>query len=119
MSENSNTSDNSGSLNSQEFSRINYSILQIGQVLSLPVYLFVFFHILTNKVQRKSLHNHVILVLLLFNFLQILFDVSLLLIWLHRGIVKPAIPATCYFWNFIDYWAYYTSFLVMLWAALE
>ena len=110
-------SESSYSLDTVELNRAKYVILQTAQVLSFPVYLFVFFHLLTNKIQRKSMHNHVILALLLFNFLQLVFDMSLVLAWLHRGIVHPAIPATCYFWNLINYWAYYNNFLLMFWAS--
>ncbi|CAF1598677.1 unnamed protein product [Adineta ricciae] len=106
-------------LNTPEIIRIKYIVLQVLQIFSWPIYFFVFFHILTNKTQRKSLNNHVIIVLLLSNSFQLFFDLSLVLSWLHQGIIRPATPATCYFWNFMNYWAYYTSFIIMLWASFE
>jgi hypothetical protein len=114
--ENNSTSTVSSSLDTVELARIKYGILQNGQIFALPTYCFAFWHILTNRVQNNSIHNHVILVLLFFNFIQLIFGMSMILFWLRQGIILPAI---CHFWTFVEICGYYTSFLVMLWAALE
>lgn len=119
MSNSNDTLDVSHYWNTPAIIRIKYIILQVLQICSFPVYLFVLFHLLTNKTQRKLLNNHVIIVLLLTSFSQMMFDLSFVLTWLQKGVLEPKTPVICYLWNFMDYWAYYGSFMIMLWASLE
>ncbi len=103
------------------FSRqITYKVLQTCQVLSMLAYLFVGYHLLASPQKlRKILSLHVVFVLFLVNFIQLIGDIPLALQFLNTGTVRPSTGATCTIWMFIDSFTYYLGLLLMAWACFE
>lgn len=99
--------------------KLQFSLFLIGQIFSIPCYLFVFYHILFNKIARQSLHNHSILILLFYNFLNVIIDVSLLQNFTRLGYVSPFYPFFCLLWQFIDYGIWYGGISLMFWISIE
>jgi hypothetical protein len=96
-----------------------YGIFQSGQLLSLPVYVFLLIHLSKSRTLRKELSNHVIFVVLLINFIQVTIDQSFLLNYLRTGFVSPSTSSACHFWLFVDAYTYDTGILLMSWASME
>ncbi|UJR12164.1 hypothetical protein I4U23_016341 [Adineta vaga] len=105
--------------NSASSRRITYAILQPFQLLALPAYLFVGFHLLNNQNMRQKLRNHSIMVLLACNFIVLTIDVSFVLDFLRSGSTTPSTDVTCLAWLFIDLCTYNASNLLMCWVAIE
>ena len=78
--------------------KIEFSLFLLGEVLSIPCYLFVFYHILFDKIARKALHNHVTIVLLFYNLLGVVVDLSLTLDYNRLGYISDFYPTLCRFW---------------------
>ena len=88
-------------------------------MLAIPCYIFVFYHLLFNKDARKSLHNHSIILLLFYNFLSLIVDVSLSQSFSLLGYVSSFSPALCLIWWYVNYGIWYGGLFLMLWASFE
>jgi hypothetical protein len=99
--------------------KVEFSLFLIGQLLSIPCYLFVTYHFLVHKSLRYALHNHVILLLLLFNFIDLTIDVSMTMSYSLLGYVSLFSPLRCLVWQFVDYGIWYGSISLMFWASVE
>jgi hypothetical protein len=104
---------------SRTWIKIEFSLFLIGQLLSIPCYLFVTYHFLVHKTLRCALHNHVIILLLLFNFIDLTIDLSMTMSYSILGYVSPFSPTLCLIWQFIDYGIWYGSISLMFWASVE
>ena len=104
---------------SRTWIKIEFSLFLIGELLSIPCYLFVTYHFLAHKSTRRALHNHVIILLLLFNFIDLTIDVSMTMNYSLRGVVAPFSPMICLIWQFVDYGIWYGSISLMFWATVE
>jgi len=91
----------------------------IGQILSMPCYLFVFYEILHKKSSRESVHNHSILIMLFYNFVHITIDLSLTQNYIRLGYVFPYSPLICLCWKFINFGIWYGGVYSMLWTSFE
>ncbi|CAF1352789.1 unnamed protein product [Adineta ricciae] len=98
---------------------ITYVVLQLCQLLSLPAYGFVGFHLLSSQNLQQMLNNHAILILLLINFIVLTIDLSFVLNFLRTGVTSPSTNATCIIWIFIDICMYNGSNLLMCWVSIE
>ena len=98
---------------------VQFSILLAVMVVSIPCFVFVLFHVLTDRTLCKALNNHAIILLLLFNALQTLTDLPVHLAYYWTGIIWPPSVYYCYFRFFIDYYLFTTSFLLLTWASFE
>ncbi|CAF4066630.1 unnamed protein product [Adineta steineri] len=98
---------------------VSFSLLLLGQILSIPCYFFVGYHIIFEKSARKALHNHVIIILLFYNFLGITFDLSLTLDFDRVGYVSLFSPTLCHFWQLVDNGIWYGGIYLMMWASFE
>jgi hypothetical protein len=96
-----------------------YAIFQAAQLVSLLAYVFVIGHLLFTKTLRQTLANHIILLILLVNFIEMTIDQSLLLNFLRTGLVSPSTSSLCLFWLFVDAYVYDTGILLMCWASME
>lgn len=83
---------------SQSFSRILYV-----KVLLLPCYLFVFYHLLTDKTARKILHNHTTVIMLLLNFISLTVDLPLIISYNRQAAYIPFTPALCLTHQVVNY----------------
>ncbi len=104
---------------SRTWIKIEFSLLFIGLILSVPCHLFVMYHLLAHKTARRALHNHVITLLLFYNFIDLTIDISLTIIYSLREFVSPFSPVVCLIWQFVDYGIWYGSISLMFWASVE
>ncbi|CAF1444584.1 unnamed protein product [Rotaria magnacalcarata] len=79
----------------------------------------VIIHIIFNRTQRRALHNHCVLLILIFNLPIQLIDINLQIIFFHYGSVQPPLPSVCLIWWYIDYACYLGSMILMAWLAVE
>ena len=99
--------------------RLEFSLLLFGLIVAVPSYFFVFYHILTEKGLRKHLQNHVMLVLLFYNFLIVTINLPIILNFARLGYVSPSSPALCLVWQFVDNGIWYGGVALMFWASFE
>ncbi len=99
--------------------KIEFSLFLIGELLSIPCYLFVMYHFLVHRNTRRALHNHVIILLLFFNFIDLTIDLSMTMSYSLLGYVSPFYPIVCLTWQFVDYGIWYGSISLMFWASIE
>lgn len=100
--------------------QVSFGVLQTCQIVSLLAYFFVGYHLLASPRElKKTLSLHVIFILLVLNFIQVLIDVSFAVQFLNTGIVRPTLASTCTIWIFIDSFTYYLGLLLMAWASFE
>jgi hypothetical protein len=91
-------------------------------VLDIPAVLcsvFALYHLLAERSSRQALHNHATILILLFNFIYQLIDIPLHLQYFSLGIMRPATPALCLIWWFIDYAFFFISLVLLMWASFE
>ncbi|CAF1159525.1 unnamed protein product [Adineta steineri] len=71
------------------------------------------------RTQRHALHNHTILVILIFNLPIQLIDITFYLIFLSYDSVQPSQPLVCLLWWFADDGCYAGGLVLMAWLAIE
>lgn len=99
--------------------KIEFSLFLIGELLSIPCYLFVMYHFLIHRRTRQALYNHVIILLLGYNFIDLTIDLSMTMSYSLLGYVSPFSPIICLTWQFVDYGIWYGSISLMFWASVE
>lgn len=99
--------------------QIKFSILLSIQIPSIICYLFLLYHLLFKRSMRRSLNNHVFILICFIGLITILIDLSMILDYLHRGIVQLSSPTYCLIWNFLDHLLYSLTDVLMLWASIE
>ncbi|CAF1189218.1 unnamed protein product [Adineta steineri] len=72
-----------------------------------------------NRTHRHALHNHTILVILIFGLPIQLIDINFYLILFAYGSIQPSTPFVCLLWWFIDYCFYVGGIVLMAWLAVE
>ena len=81
--------------------------------------IFALYYLLKERQLRAALHNHVTILILLFNLIYQLIDIPLHLQYFSTGIVRPATPALCLIWWFIDYGFFFIDLVLLMWASFE
>ncbi|CAF0974291.1 unnamed protein product [Adineta steineri] len=104
---------------SSSWPKIEFSLFLIGEILSIPCYIFIVYHTLTNKRSRQSLHNHVILILLFYNFLQLILDLPMTIGYSRLGFVSPFSHSLCLLLQFINFGIWYGGIFLMFWTSVE
>jgi hypothetical protein len=94
-------------------------ILLFGEVMSIPCYLFMFYHLLRRRVTRQTLQNHAIFLLLSYNFMNLIIDLSLTLDYLRLGYRSLFVPFMCLLQAYVDYGIWYGAIFLMLWVSIE
>ncbi|CAF3571225.1 unnamed protein product [Rotaria sp. Silwood1] len=98
---------------------IQFSILLVIAICSVPCFIFDLYHCLTIPSIRHALHNHVIILLLIFNGIQTVTDVPIQLSSYYTGTIWPPNVSFCIFDYFIDYYLFTNCFLLLTWASFE
>ncbi|CAF1264454.1 unnamed protein product [Adineta ricciae] len=98
---------------------IKFSLYLVGEGLSIPCYLFVFYHLLAKKAARTTLCNHSPLVVLIFSFINLIIDLPLQMSYYRRGFYLPFNPAICLVHRLVDYGMWYGAIIAMLWLSFE
>jgi hypothetical protein len=81
--------------------------------------IFVLYHLLAKHTLRQALHNHALILILLFGLVYEILDIPLHMQFFSTGIVRPATPELCRIWWFIDWGFYYTIEVLLLFASIE
>ncbi|CAF1335430.1 unnamed protein product, partial [Adineta ricciae] len=68
--------------------RIKFGLFLSFQIPSIICHLFLIYHLIHDRLLRVALRNHVILVLLILNFLLITIDLSIVLDFLYIGYIR-------------------------------
>ena len=121
MSTNESFDENSFTSSEISLSRpVRFWILIILDSSSTVCAIYLLYHLLVNRTLRKSISNHVIIILLLMGLATQLIDVPLYLVFiLNNGIVAPTNATTCIFWWFACFGMYNGGTVLMAWAAFE
>lgn len=98
---------------------IKFWLILLGEIFSMPCYLFLIYYFLMNKTIRQALYNHVIIASLFVDFFIISVDLSCHLGFLRLGYIVPSTPAICLIWQLIDYGFWYGDLFLKSWAAIE
>ncbi|CAF1206983.1 unnamed protein product [Adineta ricciae] len=107
------------SISSSQWKNDLFAILLTGQLLSIPCYLFLFYHLLRDKLLWKNLQNHSIVLLLIYNFLQMMIDLSMTLNFYRVGHQHPLNVSLCFLHGYVDYGIWYGALHIMFWNSIE
>ncbi len=98
---------------------IKFVVLLVLQCLSIPCFLWIFYQFGRQHQLRQSLHNHVILLLLIVSFLFVTIALPLTQAYMYTSYVYPATDAFCSFWNWFHYSLNITNLFLMAFASIE
>lgn len=98
---------------------IQSSILLVITIFSIPCFIFVLYHFLTSRTLYRALNNHSIILLLASNSIQTVIDVPMRLAYYYTSIIWPPTLSYCFFFNFMDFNMFTTTFLLLTWASFE
>ena len=91
---------------------LQFSILLLILLISIPCFIFVLYHFLTDRTLRSALNNHVIILLLISNGIQTVTDVPMNLAYYFVGVIWPPSVHYCFVRYFLDYYLFTTCFSV-------
>lgn len=119
FSKNNISSSNPPDANDKFVEPLRFWLFLILDVPAVVCSIFALYHLLKERQLRKALHNHVTILILLFNLIYQLIDIPLHLQYFSTGIVRPATPALCLIWWFIDYGFFFIDLVLLMWASFE
>ncbi|CAF1517611.1 unnamed protein product [Adineta ricciae] len=91
------------------FYRIKFTILLLLQISSIIVSILIFIYFTKHRTHIRAAQNHGLLVLLIINSLQLVFDIPLSLSFYIHGYVNPPVASYCIWWTFFEYIIYASS----------
>ena len=98
---------------------VRFWLLLVFEIPSLCCSLLILAHLLVDRWSRKSLHNHVIIALLIVGLFSQLIDVPFYLNFVRTHYVSPASSLTCFLWWFAATGISNITNLLMAWASIE
>ena len=98
---------------------VRFWLIIIFDVPSLACSLILLYHLIIDITLRKSLNNHVIIVLLLIGFFSQLIDDPFYLNYIRIGYVWPQISFSCLIWWFAATGISNLTNILMAWASIE
>ncbi|CAF1180819.1 unnamed protein product [Adineta steineri] len=98
---------------------VRFWLMLLFNIPSVVCSFFLILHIIMNRTHRHALHNHTILLLLIFNLPVQLIDINFYLIFFSYGSVQPSQPIICLLWWLADYGFYVGGIVLMAWLAIE
>lgn len=100
--------------------QVRFGLFLVSLILSLACYCFVLYYFMFNKVLRRTLSNHTVIVLLLVNIVYELIGIPIFLnFFYHEGHLVPSSPTLCLVWLFIDEGLFSISLVLVAWASIE
>ena len=99
--------------------QVVFGLFLFGQLVSIPCYLFMLYHLLTGKKARKALSNHAIVLILIFNFMVLTIDLSMTMDFMRRGMVGSLTPALCLLHQYVTFGIWNGALSLMLWTSIE
>ena len=94
-------------------------LLLFSNILSILCCLFVLFHLLSDRILRRALHNHAIIIVLFLTLICELTDIPWLLFFYRWGVVWQNTPTFCLIWKYIDIAVYVATSKLVAWASIE
>jgi hypothetical protein len=98
---------------------VRFWLMLLFNIPSIICTFCIIFHIINDRIQRYALHNHTILLILIFGLPIQLMDINFYLIFYQYGSVQPSKPIVCLFWWLADYGFYIGGIILMLWLSIE
>ncbi|CAF1449869.1 unnamed protein product [Rotaria sordida] len=99
---------------------IRFILLISFLIPSFICFLLVFFYLVKNReINSKQLQHHVILVLLVCNFILITTELPISLLYSYQGYVKPESNQFCSFWVAYNYGLYVAGLFLMAFGSIE
>ena len=98
---------------------IRFWLYLIPDTLSILCSLFVLYQLLFDRTLRQSLHNHVIILLVLIGLIYELTSVPLMLHYYCFGSAWILAASFPHLWTFIDYLCYAIQIIGFAWASME
>lgn len=86
--------------------RIKFIFMFTLQILALLFSLVIFLFFIKHRAPLKAAQNHGLLLLLTVNFIQLLFNMPLILHFYELGHVHPSTSLYCTWWTFFEYTIY-------------
>ena len=99
--------------------QVVFGLFLFGQVMSIPCYIFMLYHLLAGKKARKALSNHAIVLILIFNLMVLTIDLSMTMDFMRRGIVGSLTPALCLLHQYVTFGVWNGALSLMLWTSIE
>ena len=100
-------------------STARFWILLIFEIPSLAFCLFQLYYLCFDQTLRKSLNNHVFILILINVFLSEIIDIPNYLTFLRLNYVWPQSPINCYLWWYVTYGNYNMIGILIAWASIE
>ncbi len=100
-------------------SPLKFYLFLISAIASIICTLILFYHFLTHKQFRRSIHHHVIFLLLLITFLTILIPISFSIYFFFIGHALIQTEKFCSIWNYFQYSFSFTNLFLMTFACFE
>ncbi|CAF4458644.1 unnamed protein product [Rotaria socialis] len=94
-------------------------IYLVSNVASLLCSIFVLYYLLFDQNLRQRLHNHVVIVILIINFVTEVTDIPWISYQYRYGAVLLFTPFFCHTWKCIDSTTYSTTARLVAWASVE
>ncbi|CAF3223554.1 unnamed protein product [Rotaria sp. Silwood2] len=94
-------------------------IYLLSNIASIIFSIFVIFNFLFNRKLRRSLHNHVVIVILIINFVSEITDIPWILYYYRNGVVWIFTPLFCQTWKYLDSSTYVMIARLVAWASIE
>jgi hypothetical protein len=98
---------------------LKFWLFLIFDMFAVPCTVFVLYHLLMKRSSRQALHNHALILILLLDLVCEVIDIPLHLQFSFTGVVRPATPALCLIWWFIDWGFYYVIVVLLLFTSIE
>ncbi len=98
---------------------IQSSILVFFIIISIPCFIFLFYHFLTDRALYSARQNHVVILLLIFSAILTLVDIPVFLAYYYTGSIWPPTVQFCLFRYFLDYYLFTTCYLLLTWGSIE
>ncbi|CAF1614964.1 unnamed protein product [Rotaria sp. Silwood1] len=94
-------------------------IYLISNIASIICSIFVLYYFLFSRKLRHSLHNHVVIIILIINFIIEITDISWILYYYRNSVVLIKTSLFCRTWKFLDSSSYVTTAKLVAWASIE
>lgn len=91
----------------------------VFNILSILCTLFVLYHFLSDRILRRALHNHILIVLLIIGLFYELTNIPWILHHNRTGVPMIASPIFYIIWVCVDYAIYSLQIALFAWATIE
>ena len=98
---------------------VRFWLYLLFEIPSLFCSIFVLFYLFHKRTLREAINNHMIIVLLLLNFIVQVIDLPWIMNYYRLGYVTPSTPTFCMIWIFVDETLYTATTVLFSWTSIE